>query len=78
MDELSDVDHGILLLAAARYRWEANREQVALERFGLGPVAFWCRVNRLIDTPGAALAEPAIVARLRRLREQQARMRRAG
>jgi hypothetical protein len=38
---------------------------------------FAARLNRLLDNPEAAVAEPALVNRLRRLRDQRLRARRA-
>lgn len=61
--------------AAAFYRHEGARLAEARERWGLGDTAFYQAVNAAIDDPTVALAAPAEVARLLRLRESRQRQR---
>lgn len=75
MTTLTDRDHTILQLAAARYRHPAQREADALEQLELRPTAFWAAVHRLLDHPAALAAYPADVRRLQRLREARRRHR---
>lgn len=71
-------DVELIRLAGAHYRFEAHRLQAAWERFGLRPTPFYQRVNALLEDPDVALAEPVIVARLRRRRDRLAAVKRAG
>ena len=73
----TNTDRALLQLDGAHYRHEANRVQAARDELGSGEVAFDVRVNAPVDDPAAELAEPAIVHRLRRLRDEQRRLRRA-
>jgi hypothetical protein len=73
-----DQDLQIVRLAAAHYRYEANRLQVARDRFGLSGTQFYQRLNQLIEQPEIAIAEPVLVARLRRQRDRLQRIRKAG
>jgi hypothetical protein len=68
---MTDTDHQVLQLAGAHYRHEGPRLEVARARFGLTPTGFYATVNRLLDEPAAAVAEPHTVARLRRLRAER-------
>lgn len=74
----SPTDLDIVRMAAAHYRYEANRIEAARDRFGLSAVHFWQRVATLIEDPTVAIAEPMIVARLRRQRDARLRLKRAG
>lgn len=75
---MQDTDREILRLANAHYRFEAHRLQAARERFDLSPVRFYQAVNRLLDDADAIASCPALVMPLRRVREQQGRLKRAG
>lgn len=68
----------IVRLAAAHYRYEAHRHERAREQFGLTPTHFYQLVNQLLEDPDVAIAEPVIVARLRRQRDRRYRLKRAG
>lgn len=68
---LSIRERMALTLAAATYRYPAVRESHALDQLGLGPVAYWALVDRLLDRPDALAAMPAEVSRLRRLRTRR-------
>lgn len=68
----------MLRLAAARYRYEGLRHVEIRERFGLSATRFWQQVSQLIDDEQAIREHPELALPLRRQREQQGRLRRAG
>lgn len=72
---MTDTEHTAIQLAAATYRYPAQREADALEQLGLTPTRFWALVHRLIDRPDVLAAYPADVHRLRRLRDARRRQR---
>ena len=74
---LNDRDRATLDLAAAHYAHAGRREHDIAETFGESAARFWQRVNALLDQPEAEAAMPAVVRRLRRLREAR-RVARAG
>ena len=70
----SDRDVELIRLAAAWFRFEGERVNVARERFGLSATALWQRVNELLDDPNVAQAAPVEVNRLRRQRDRRYRL----
>jgi hypothetical protein len=75
---MDDRDVEMLRLANARYRFEGARAVDVRERFGLSLTRFWQAVNALLDDETVIRAHPGLVLPLRRQREQQGRLRRAG
>lgn len=78
MPELTVRDHMVLRLAGARYRYPGARESDMHELVGMSPALFWRHVGHLIDRPEALAADPVLVHRLRRLRDQRQRQRSTG
>lgn len=74
---LSDGDLELLRFEGAWWRQAGAKEQAIRDRFGCSAVAYYQRMNALIDRPEALAAEPLVVGRLRRLREVRIRQRAA-
>lgn len=72
------TDEQIAILAIERrfYRHASSKEQAVLEELGLTPIQYYMRLNKLIDNPEAIAAEPVLIARLRRIRDSRAKIRR--
>ena len=57
------------------WRPPGPKERAIRERFGFSAARYQQLLNRLIDRPEALAADPMLVRRLRRLREQRRRRR---
>jgi hypothetical protein len=76
---MSIRDRMTLELAGTRYRYRAAKVQVAMRDLGYrNETAYDAAVDRLLDDPDAWREMPEVVARLRRLREARAAVRKAG
>lgn len=51
------------------FRYPGAKEAAIAERFGLTSTEYFQVLNRLLDDPAALVAEPAVVNRLRRYRQ---------
>lgn len=58
------------LLAGSRPKRQAIREEL-----GISPTSYYATVEALIDRPDAELAQPLVIARLRRRRTERRRAR---
>jgi hypothetical protein len=78
MPDLTDRDR--IVLAFERRRWlHAGAKDTAIrETFGVTPWRYQQELLALIDRPEALQHDPQLVLRLRRLRDQRQRRRRAG
>lgn len=74
---MTEEDRAIIRLASQTHRPQGELEAEARDAFGLSWVQFFARVNRLIDDPAAALAEPVRLGQLRRIRDGRLAQRRA-
>ena len=72
---MTEAERTAIHLAAATYRYPAQREADALDQLGLTPTRFWALVHRLLGRPDVLAAYPLEVGRLRRIREARARVR---
>jgi hypothetical protein len=70
---LSERDRAVLDIERAFWRHAGAKEAAVRERLGLSPARYYQVVNRLADDPAAVAAEPAVTARLRRLRTPRGR-----
>lgn len=77
MDELSEVQRRILAFERTWWRYPGMKEQAIRDQFGISATRYYQQLNVLIDVPAALAADPMVVGRLRRLREQ-GRCRRRG
>ena len=64
-DELSDRDHRILALEGRTFRYVGAKERAIREEIGISKVAYFVRLNALLDEPAALRAAPSLVHRLR-------------
>ncbi|SNS62221.1 Protein of unknown function [Micrococcales bacterium KH10] len=76
--ELSDRDRAILHFERGWWRFAGAKEQAISTEFSMSPTQYYQVLNRLIDTEAALAAEPLLVKRLRRLRDQRQRERSDG
>lgn len=70
-------DAEILEFERTWWRSPGAKEQIIRERFDMSPTRYYQVLNALIDTQAALAADPLLVKRLRRLREERRRNRSA-
>ena len=73
---IDPTDHEILTIESAHWRYAGAKDAAITDRTGLSPIAYYQRLNQLLDTEAAALANPALINRLRRVRQQRSASRR--
>ncbi|HSN43937.1 MAG TPA: DUF3263 domain-containing protein [Propionibacteriaceae bacterium] len=74
---LSERDAEILAFERSWWQADRSREQEIRERFDMSTTRYYQVVNALIDSPEALAADPLLVKRLRRMREERQRNRSA-
>lgn len=62
---LADRDRRILQLESRTFRHLGAKERAIREEIGLSRIAYFVRLNTLLDDPAALRAAPALVNRLR-------------
>lgn len=62
---LSESDRRILELESRTFRYVGAKERAIREEIGLSRIAYYVRLNSLLDSPDALRAAPALVHRLR-------------
>lgn len=75
---LSDRDLDILRFERRRFRHRGAKDEAILRTFDVSLTRYYQIVNALIDQPAALEAEPQLVRRLQRLRDQRTQRLRAG
>ena len=70
-DGLTERDRRILALEGRTFRYVGAKERAIREQIGLSKVAYYVRLNALLDDPAALRAAPAVVNRLRDRRTSQ-------
>ena len=68
---LSELEIKMLEFERTWWRHAGAKESSIKELFNLTPPAYYQLLNNLIDRPAAIMAEPLLVKRLLRLREQR-------
>jgi len=68
---LSELEIKMLEFERTWWRHAGAKESSIKELFNLTPPAYYQLLNNLIDRPSALMAEPLLVKRLLRLREQR-------
>ena len=68
---LSELEIKMLEFERTWWRHAGAKESLIKELFNLTPPAYYQLLNNLIDRPAALMAEPLLVKRLLRLREQR-------
>lgn len=71
---MTDDDRAILDFAALTWREHSRQDAAIRERWGT-PTEFYRRLGLIIDMPEALTYRPALVHRLRRLRDGRRRIR---
>lgn len=74
---LSDRDLAILAFEGEWRRHAGAKEEAIRADLGLSPARYYQLLGRLIDTAEAQAHDPMLVKRLRRLRDERARIRSA-
>ncbi len=62
---LTERDRRILALESRTFRYVGAKERAIREEIGVSKVAYYVRLNALLDDPDALRAAPALVHRLR-------------
>ncbi len=68
---LTELESKILEFERTWWRHAGAKESSIKELFNLTPPAYYQLLNNLIDKPAALMAEPLLVKRLLRLRDQR-------
>jgi hypothetical protein len=68
---LSELEIGLLEFERSWWRHAGSKESAIKELFNLTPPAYYQMLNNLIDRNEALLAQPVLVKRLRRIRENR-------
>ena len=68
---LSGLENQILEFERTWWRHAGAKESSIKELFNLTPPAYYQMLNNLIDRPAALMAQPLLVKRLLRLRDQR-------
>lgn len=68
---LTETDLAVLRFAARAPRSIGAREDAVRSELGMQPIRYYQHLNRLLDSPDALAAEPQLVRRLQRLRDDQ-------
>lgn len=77
MATLTDDELAMLELERHWFKYAGAKETAVRERFDCSSTRYYQRLNALIDRPEALAADPLVVRRLLRMREQRRRHRAA-
>lgn len=69
--DFSDRDRDILAFERQWWKYAGAKETAIREQFDMSATRYYQVLNRLIDSPEALEAEPTVVTRLRRLRNNK-------
>lgn len=72
---LSERERAILAFEKRSWRYAGAKEQAIRDQFELSSTRYYQLLNALLDNPAAAVHDPVLVGRLRRLRGSRARAR---
>ncbi len=72
---LSDLDEQVLRFERYWWRRSGAKVQAVADIFGLGAVTYYARLNELLTLPAALAFDGLLVNRLRRQRDDTARLR---
>lgn len=68
-DELTDLERSILDIERGWWRVAPTREQAIQRELGMTASKYYFLLSRMLDSPRVWAADPALVERLRRLRD---------
>ena len=74
-EPLTDREKAMLAFEKQTWRYAGMKEQAIRDLFGISATTYFQRINALIDKPAALAAEPVLVKRLLRRREDARRAR---
>lgn len=74
---LSDRDRMVLEFERLRWKYQGVKDAAVLELFGMSSTRYAQVVQWVIEQPDALVYDPALVGRLRRLRDARRRDRRS-
>ena len=74
--DLTDTDHAILELERGWWKYQGAKETAIMDRLGMSATRYYAALGRLLDNPAAMEADPILVKRLRRVREERRERRR--
>ena len=67
---LTDLERAMIALEKRHWKYQGTKEK-AITALGLTPIAYYQKLNTMIDDPRVIAAEPILTARLREHRDQQ-------
>lgn len=73
--QFGDLDRAILGIESQVWRFEGAKREAIRQQTGLSPVAYYQRLNQVIDTPQALSHDPVTVRRLLGARDGRRRSR---
>lgn len=76
-EHLSERDRAILAFERQWWKYAGAKETAIRELFDLTATRYYQTLNTLIDDPAALAADPLLVKRLQRMRDQRHRLRSA-
>ncbi len=76
-EALSERDRAILAFERQWWKYAGAKETAVRELFDLSATRYYQVLNTLIDSPDALAADPLLVKRLRRMRDERQRARSA-
>ncbi|MEV4559615.1 DUF3263 domain-containing protein [Kitasatospora sp. NPDC049285] len=71
MAELTERDRAVLALEARGWRTAGAKEQAIREELGISATRYYQLLGALLDREEALRADPVLVNRLRRIREER-------
>jgi hypothetical protein len=71
MGELTEREQAVLAFEKQRWTYAGAKESAIRDIFGCSATRYYQELNGLIDRPEAFVAEPQLVSRLRRVRDQR-------
>lgn len=78
MSTLSTFECELLAFEDGSWKNHGTKVSLARERFGLTATRYYALLDVVLDKPAALAYDPALVARLRRLRDQRRAIRSKG
>ncbi|MDO4897913.1 MAG: DUF3263 domain-containing protein [Rothia sp. (in: high G+C Gram-positive bacteria)] len=69
IDPLTPEERAIITLEKKRFRYQGSKEQAIHKQLGLSAVAYYQRLNSMIDNPRIIQAEPVLIRHLREHRD---------
>lgn len=70
-DRLTAADMELLAFERGQWASRGRKDAAITERFLISPTRYLQRLNALLDRPAAAVYDPELVNRLRRLRDER-------